>query len=69
MQTINGVYQSSIWKFSQHNREMAMEYDNQTNLRGHRYGIFHGDDGKYWVVSGRDIRRLREAGYEQINEK
>jgi len=68
MKTINGVYQSNIWKFSLHNREMAMEYKHKRTLRGHHYGIFHGDDYKFWVVSGRDIKRLREAGYEQLQD-
>lgn len=68
MQTINGVYQSSIWKFSQHNRDMAMEYKHKRTVRGHHFGIFHGDDERFWVVSGRDIKRLRDAGYEQITE-
>ncbi|MGI2002023.1 hypothetical protein [Shewanella frigidimarina] len=68
METINGVYPSSIWKFSLHNRPMAMEYKYKRTVRGHHYGIFHGDDERFWVVSGRDIKRLRDAGYEQIEE-
>ena len=65
MATINGVYLFNISKYN--TRSVAMEFKSRTTLQGYRYGIFHGDDGLFWVVSGaRNINRLREAMYEQI---
>jgi hypothetical protein len=67
MQTINGVYPSNIRKFSLHNRAMAMEFKFKRTPEGYRFGIFHGEGSQFWVVSGgRNIKKLKEAGYEEI---
>lgn len=66
--TISGVFNSSISRYS--SRINAMKYKFKRTIKGHMYGIFHGDDNLFWVVSGRDIKKLRDAGYDEItNEK
>lgn len=66
MNTINGVYKSNIAKFNTY--QVAMEYGSELTPQGYRRGVFHGDDGLYWVVSGaKDINRLAAANYEKIN--
>lgn len=67
MNDINGVANSNIKKFSQHNRAMAIEFKGMRTATGYHYGVFHGEDQQFWVVSGgRNIKRLTEAGYERI---
>jgi hypothetical protein len=61
---INGVFQSSISKFN--NFETALSLVEERHPQGYRRAMFHGDEGLYWVVSGRDIKKLTEAQYEQV---
>lgn len=65
MADINGVAVCNIAKYS--DRNMALEFEYKRTVDRRHYGIFHGDDNKFWVVSGgRNIKRLAEAGYERI---
>ena len=61
---INGVFQSSIAKFNKF--ETALTLVEERHPRGYVRGMFHGDDGLFWVVSGKDCKKLTEANYERI---
>lgn len=66
MTKIAGVFQSNISKFNTY--EVACEYASHCNAQGYNRGLFHGDDGLFWVVSGgHDISLLLKGGYEKIN--
>lgn len=50
-----------IMKF--HNPALAFSFLNSMTRPG---VVLLGDDGKFWVVEGRDAGKLIEAGYERI---
>jgi hypothetical protein len=61
MNTINGVFQSSISKFK--TLSAAVDYKNHPHLRNCNKEIFLGDDELFWIVFGQDINKLKEANY------
>lgn len=61
---INDVYECNIAKFNTYS--VALGHSEQRNAQRHPRGMFHGDDDLFWVVSGRDIKRLADAGYERV---
>lgn len=57
---------SSISKFNTFSVAVEASETTRVNGRSFKKAAFQGDDGLFWVVTGRNVRILLDVGYEMV---